>query len=385
MTLPFSSSSKPMETPTPCVGVLNIDWLSFSVRLHESAAERDKHEFIFNPLSGIKVVEFQGTQVYRRRFIFYDAAGRKLLTFLCCPHSRVINHLSALVEVANSWLYVGFEWVFNVLQDFHPCSFLCMSRIDICCDFELHDNQRQLIQDFAANRAYVQGKREGAAFFTYSGERVGIERVPKQLSWGSKNSNIRWKIYNKTLEIFEPTKNGGLVCSKPYIVTQWEDAGFDTMNVWRVEVSIMPAYKFEWHGKRITYNDVLNTFLPMDLFVGLYSTRFVQRMNDHHADRSNDRRVHILGDFGQTDRFRQYVNPDPNALPVIEYAACLNAAMTQLSKPEVQANAKMKDVWIKTAEETIINGNLQGYFQKAYGYDFKHIRERINEPAVLKP
>lgn len=383
MKLPFSSSFKPMETPTPRVGVLNVDWLSFSVRLLETSAERDAHHFIFRPLSDVQVFEFPGTNVYRRRFMLFDHDGRKLLTLLCEPISRVINRLSALVEVANEWLYLGFHWVFNLLNDFHPCEFLCMSRLDICCDFELSDPQRKLILDLSTNQAYVQGKREGAAFFTFSAERVGVERVPKQLSWGSKNSNIKWKVYNKTLEIFEPNKNGGLLCLKPYIVSQWEDAKFDVMNVWRVEVSICPAYKFEWHGQRITFHDVLNTYLPMDLFIGLYSTRFVIRANQGHADRSNDRRLHLLGDFGQTDRLRQYVNPDPRDLPVIEYAACLNAAMLQLNKPEVQANERMLNTWLDAVNNTITHGRLQGYFQKAYGYDYKHIKEKIKETAVL--
>lgn len=376
MKLPFSPSCKPTEHPTPRVGVLNIDWLAFSVRLLETSTERDAHAFIFRPVSDCKVFELPGTNIYKRRLMVFNNEGRKLLTLLCQPYSRAINYLSAFVEVANEWLYLGFSWVMDLLNDLHPCEFLCMSRLDICVDWELHPDQQQLIQDLCTNKAYIQGKRDGSAFYSYTIEDK-VERIPRCLSWGSKHSNIKWKVYNKSAEVFEMQPNGVKICHKPYIVAQWEDVAFNVENVWRIEVSINPMHKFEWHGQRVTFHDVLHTFLPMDLFIGLYQTRFVIRNNEGHKDRSNDKRRHLLGDFGATDRLKQWINPNPHDLPIIEFAASLNAAMTQLQKPEVQANKQIFEAWHHVAEETIINGRLQGYFQKAYGYEFKHMKEKI--------
>ena len=363
--------------PPDTLAIINVDWLSFSVKLIESFEEKDKHEFVFNSLpSSYKVVELTGTNIYARRLIVYNRSGAKMLTLLCKPYSRAIPYDSALVEVANEWLYNGFSWVMDMLTELHPCYFLCLSRLDICADFPVNPQRMALIRKLAANRAYVQGKRDGSAFFSYSMERSGCERVPRCLSWGSKNSNIKWKVYNKSNEIFEFDSKGGKICHKPYIVNQWETQGWDVSQVWRCEVSICPMYKFQFHDRRLSWNDVLNGFTIEDLFVSLYMSRFVVRLNQGHSDRSNDTRIHLLADFGQTDRLRQWVNPNPEQPEVVEYAACLNSAMRQIEKPEVQVNPAMLELWKNTALECVRLGHLEKYFLNLYGvpverYDFK--------------
>ena len=354
--------------PPTIIGIINVDWLSFSVKLHESATERDAHDWIFNSLpSSYKAIELTGTNIYKRRLIVYNRDGSKMLTLLCSPYSRAIPRNSALVEVANEWLYKGFGWVMDLLCDWHPCSFLCLSRLDVCCDFVGTPQRLALIRKLAANRAYVQGKRDGSAFFSYSMERSGCERIPRCLSWGSKNSNIKWKVYNKSNEIFEFSPTGGKVCHKPYIVAQWDSQGWDVSQIWRCEVSICPMYKFQFHEKRLKWSDVLNGFTMEDLFVSLYMSRFVVRLNQGHSDRSNDTRVHLLADFGHVARLRTWVNPNPECREVVEYAACLNAAMVQLSKPEVQVNPQMLHLWKSTAIECVRLGHLESYFYNQYG------------------
>lgn len=354
--------------PPATMAIVNVDWLSFSVKLIESFEEKDKHEFVFNSLPrSYKVVELTGTNIYARRLIVYNYKGAKMLTLLCKPYSRAIPYDSALVEVANEWLYNGFTWVMDMLTELHPCYFLCLSRLDICADFPINYQRMALIRKLAANRAYVQGKRDGSAFFSYSMERSGCERVPRCLSWGSKNSNIKWKVYNKSNEIFEFDSKGGKICHKPYIVNQWETQGWDVSQVWRCEVSICPMYKFQFHDKRLGWNDVINGFTIEDLFVSLYMSRFVVRLNQGHSDRSNDTRVHLLANFGQVDRVRQWVNPNPEQPEVVEYAACLNSAMRQIEKPEVQVNPAMLDLWKNTALECVRLGHLERYFLNLYG------------------
>lgn len=380
MNLLFASSCKPSGgaggEPPATMAIVNVDWLSFSVKLIESFEEKDKHEFVFNSLpSSYKVVELTGTNIYARRLIVYNRNGAKMLTLLCKPYSRAIPYDSALVEVANEWLYNGFSWVMDMLTELHPCYFLCLSRLDICADFPVNPQRMALIRKLAANRAYVQGKRDGSAFFSYSMERSGCERVPRCLSWGSKNSNIKWKVYNKSNEIFEFDSKGGKICHKPYIVNQWETQRWDVSQVWRCEVSICPMYKFQFHDRRLGWNDVLNGFTIEDLFVSLYMSRFVVRLNQGHSDRSNDTRVHLLADFGQVDRVRQWVNPNPEQPEVVEYAACLNSAMRQIEKPEVQVNPDMLELWKNTALECVRLGHLEKYFLNLYGvpverYDF---------------
>ncbi len=358
---PNGSSSK-------VLGIINADWLSFSVSLFETSTERDKHEWIFNqPPSGYKMIEFTGTNIYRRRLIVYKNDGRKIITILCSPHSRQIPRESALVEVANEWLYTGFWWVFEMLQEIHPCSFRCLTRLDVCCDFECIPQRFEIIKKLARNDAYIQGKKDGVQFNRFSYEDSRVDQVPKQLSWGSKHSNIKWKVYNKYLEIFEFDGQGHQICHKPYIAQQWESAGFDVPNVWRCEVSINPMHKFQFHDRRLTFKDAWNGFVLEDLFISLYMNRFVIRLNDGHKDKSNDKRIHLLADYGHVDRVTQWLNPTPNYREVVEYAATLNAAMKQLSKPEVIINDTMRQLWHNTVVQTVKIGRLEKYFLNTYG------------------
>lgn len=370
---------------------INLDWLAFSVLLLPSPAEKDAHAFTFNPLPPrYRVVELTGTNIYARRLIVYRDDGRKMLTLLCNPHSRLIPYNSALVEVANEWLYYPRGWVLDMLQDLHPFTIQCLSRLDVAFDFELKPHQWDIIHALAVNELYVAGKREGSQFHLYTaptGQR--FERVPKCLSWGSKHSNIKWKCYNKSLELFEPDKSGNVQCSKPYIVEQWRRRGLDERRVWRLEVSLSPAAKFKFHDRRLKVADTDNAFFVSDLFISLYMNRFVIRHNDGHRDRSNDRREYLLGDYGQTDRVVVWEPEERTDRPVVEYAAALNAAMLQLQKPEVLVNQAMAEVWAAAAMETVRLGKLAGYFHDTYGYDATEIWQRaqnaLQSPPPSKP
>lgn len=370
--LSASSSKNPL-------GIINVDWLAFSVRLCETSTERDNHAFSFHSPTGYRLVEFAGTNIYKRRIILYHESGRKVLTMLCEPHSRVIDRLAMLVEVANEYLYTGFAQMLDLINEVHPCTFLCLSRFDICCDFVATPDRLQLIKQLSENQAYVQGKRDGVSFHAYTAEITGIERVNRQQSWGSKNSNIKWKVYNKSLEIFEVGKNGERTCNKPYIADEWRRAGWDVLNVWRIEVSLSPAAKFQFYGKRLSWKIAINGFDVTDLFVSLYMTRFVVRLNQGHRDKSNDKRVHLLADLGQVQRVTQYVNPNPSELPIVEYAASLNAAMLQLSKYEVLINETMRELWIDTAVKCVKIGHLERYFFDKYKYPITDVKRKVLE------
>lgn len=380
LNLLFSPSSK-----TQPIGMINLDWLGFSVTLLENAKERDAHAWIFHEPDGYRLVELQGTNIYKRRLILYSSDGSKMLTILCEPHSRIINRNAALIEVANEWLYYGFSWVMMCLYDIHPCTFLCLSRLDLACDFPISENQRKLICDLSTNSAYVAGKRDGSAFYSYTSEDSGIERTPRCLSWGSKCSNIKWKVYNKSAEIYEPTKDGKLECHKPYIANEWRRVDWDTQKIWRCEVSITPAGKFQHYGRRLGWNAVINGFEMTDLFVSLYMTRFVIRINQGHRDKSNDKRVHLLEDMGQVERVTQWINPHPDELCVSEYTDCLNVAMFQLTKPEVLTNVNMRQLWIDTATKCVELGRLQMYFFDKYKYNYLNISERNSVEVLFSP
>lgn len=377
--------------------IINLDWVAFSVLLIPSPQEKDDHQFKLNDISryGFKVVEYVGTNIYARRAIVYADDGQKLLTLLFQPHSRIINYQSCLVEVANPLLYArclqfdgrwygGLLWVPEILQALHAYTFQCLSRIDLAADFPLIPKRAVMVRQLSTDAAYIQRYTEGVSFYNYEAVKgARIARIPRQLSWGSKNSNIKWKLYNKSLEVFEYEKVGDKVvchCNKQYIVDKWIESGWDVHNVWRLEVSICPMEKYQFHGRTLKFHDLANWFTISDLFTCLYQTKFVCRMNEGHADRSNDTRVYLLGNLGITDKLQ--IRESVTSVPVVEYVNGLRAAMSQLDKPEVIVNRDMRRLWIMTATNVVKRAHLESYFLNTYGYPVEQIESHVGNLCV---
>lgn len=372
--------------------LINLDWVAFSVLLIPNPQEKDAHAFTLNDISahGFKVLEYSGTNIYSRRAIVYDCQGEKLLTLLFSPHSRILDFRSCLVEIANPLLYLkrfplcGIQygellWVPELLQLLHPYQMQCLSRIDIACDFELLPERARIIRQLAYDEVYVQRYRDGVSFHEFAAFKGSkVERVIKQLSWGSKHSNLKWKVYNKSLEVFDfvKTPNGYVRhCSKPYIVDRWRARGWNIENVWRLEVSICPMEKYRFHGQRLYFKSLSNWFVVSDLFISLYMSKFVTRLNQGHTDRSNDTRVYLIGNLGEVDKIT--LREASGDKVVVEYVNALRAAMQQLEKPEVTVNAPMLQLWTETAKRCVEIGNLGAYFLNTYGYPVTELANHL--------
>lgn len=376
--------------------VLNLDWLAFSVRLIPSPREKDNHGFVLNvddaERQGFRVLVLGGTNIYACRAVIYYR-GAKCMTVLWQPFSRVIPFDSMLCEVANEFLYGryvslngvefhGLLWALELVGVLHPCQFLCLSRVDLACDFQLSPARAGFVRKLAANEIYVQRASEGSMFHVFDVRDNTVSRWPKQISWGSKRSNIKWKLYNKSLEVFEYVNEGGRQvrhCNKPYIVERWCEAGFDDSNVWRLEVSITPLAKYVHRGRGVQFRDMSNWFFLEDLFGCLYETKFVCRLNQGHKDRSNDKQVWLLGKFSDAVKVKPKETLDSRGSSA--YISGLRAAMKQRSLPEVQGNTALLELWTGAAIDCVLIGNLQDYFLHTYGVTIDHINE-ITEVCV---
>lgn len=359
--------------------LVNIDWLSFSVALALDDEERRAHAVLRCP-DGCSLVELGGTNIYRRRVLVLDDAGNKVLTLLLEPFSRVIPQDSMFVEVANRWLYSSLDWVLDFVFTIHEGSFLSLSRLDVCCDFTPSLAQIQVIDRLQSGEVYVAGKREGAMFYDYHLPADGgrQERVARCISWGSKCSNIRWKLYNKSLEMYEYV-DGKKWCNKPWIEQCWKMAGFDVDNVWRLEVSIVSAASYSMHGDKLAWW-ITREGDFVRLFWDMVETRFVIRANQGHRCRKWDEVVPFLvrpADMGSAYRLRQRIGDGVSMHT--DHAATLRAAMQQLEKLEVLCFPTMRDIWLTTAEEVIRAGRLDGYFLNTYGKTFDRYREELLE------
>ena len=270
--------------------VISIDWLSFSYNL--SLTDEEYFDFIKMKIpAGYSAEYFDGTKVFNRRLILRDASGRKVLTLLYDPKSSLIPKRICLCEVANVCLYDG-SWraVCLLVQKMHAGNFNSLSRLDIACDFdEIGDDVANM---FDGNHIYVQRKKEGCMFYDHS-ERDGyVIRKPRQISFGSKTSKIKWKLYNKSKEI--------KVSHKEYIEHMWHEEGMDlSKDIWRLEVSLTRVSSLQCLNKEnadlLDFREFWERESYIWLFPALYTNNFVVRRNLGRAD--NKYKPNPLFDF----------------------------------------------------------------------------------------
>lgn len=351
--------------------VRNLDWLAFSIKLIPTPEERTSGTFSMKCPQGYKLFSLNGTNIYKNRAILYNKGGQKVLTLLWHPHSKMLPFDTCLVEVANEFLYSSLVWLYETLGKCHQYVFSNLSRVDICCDFSPDQRQAKIIDDLANNKCYVAGKREGSMFHTFSQDSPKVGRIAHCISWGSKRSNIKWKLYNKTKEIFIFDDGGNRYCTKPYIVEAWERVGIDKENAWRLEVSINPASKFEMFGEVLHLRHLINkAFFVDELFDAMYTNRFVIRKNEGKKDKSNNTRVHLL----DIDKMPRVTQREPtHTLEVAEYVSGLLSAMKERAKAEVQANDQVLTLWTNTAVSICRLGHLEEYFLKTFGKPIEDI------------
>lgn len=285
-----------------------LDWLSVSYIIDRG----DNEELIsLSNVDGYIIESCTGTNVFATRFIVYDEQGRKKITWLADPKSTMINKNICLIEFANHTLYTG-EWLtlFDILSKFHNGYFHGLSRVDICADFQFFINDdynlevaENLVQRIEESDYYIKGKQKGSAFYSYELLNDIVIKKPNQLSFGAKNSEIRWKIYNKTKEIQEESK-------KFYISDIHKKAGFDeNINVWRLECSINHANSLNIID--ITGTNILTLAYLKDvrnianLFLTLLDNKFVVKRNDGCKNKNRNFTVNIFGNNFHSARFEK--------------------------------------------------------------------------------
>lgn len=142
-------------------------------------------------------------------------------------HLRLVNRACYVPDPVGSlrrfMLRFGYEYV-------------SLSRIDICMDFnnfDEGDNPQKFVNDFLALKYRKINQCKIAAHGVDKWDGINFN----SLKWGTNNSPISTKIYNKSLELSESK-------DKPYIRQAWRDAGLDeTRPIWRVEFSVKSKIK----------------------------------------------------------------------------------------------------------------------------------------------
>lgn len=120
----------------------------------------------------------------------------------------------------------------------HGYTYSSISRIDICMDFNYFDN---LANPLNIIRKYMRGdiSKINQCKVAAHGADAWDGRSWNSLKWGSPNSSVSTKLYNKTLEMKEQKR-------KYYIEDVWKAAGLlndEAHPVWRVEFSLKSDIK----------------------------------------------------------------------------------------------------------------------------------------------
>lgn len=268
------------------VWCINCDWLSFSGQM----VLADKESLIAPEIScpdGYRLELLGGTNVYRYRAILYNHKGKKVLTALWSPKSKNFNQRLITFEIANFWLYSNNLWkVVELTYKIHNYTFLCPTRYDIAVDFELNARQRKILTWLYTNKAYVARKEEGSTWW----HKELDEPYPHQFNYGSKKSDFKWKLYNKSKELNVSSKKP----DKPYIWHEWDAAGMVITNVWRLEISVTKFSGIEVNGFKVELESLISSAFMMQFYGEMLKSRFVIRKKECHTRKSNDKELDLL-------------------------------------------------------------------------------------------
>lgn len=361
------------------IQITNCDWLSFSVKMLLDAEEAHTAPRLTTP-QGCSLVEFPGTNMYKKRAILYDNNGDKLLTLLWQPHSHIIDSSSLFVEVANPLLYSGkYRAVPELLQQIHPHTWQSLSRLDLCTDFQPTTAQYAVIDMLQDGSVYVQGKRTGTMWHSFAAASKFVKRTPHQLTWGSGLSQIKWKLYNKTNEIYQRTPDGRLWCSKPYIAEMWKLNGLrPDLDTWRAEVSIMGSSTLQWRGQRLGWDTLKDPDTLNALYYDLYTTRMKMRLNQGHDNKRYDKEIEFL-QTPDTAGSRVQKAPPSRDTTRVAYAPTIRTLVQQLERTEVRINPNINEPLLATLRHITLSAGLRGYFAAMVGQDIESYIQEYTE------
>lgn len=262
-----------IKNPTRCV---NLDWLE--VFCYEPPAVRLNADYFRNQGYEVRERDY-GTRVYAEMFTilvqgspYVEIRRNPLSQGAYGIHSAEECHLR-LVNAA--CYYDDAAASLMAFMRSYRYSFVRISRVDICMDFELFDSGDK---PDAFVRRYFEHKyaKINQCNITSHGKDTWTGQTINSLSWGSPTSDIGTKLYDKTIELYDPKSR---TYGKPHIRYAWlkcgliDDFHFVTKtaadgsvyspSIWRVEFTIRSSvkkwFKIEVNGKERDFQSIHNT------------------------------------------------------------------------------------------------------------------------------
>lgn len=351
---------------------LSVDWLALSLRLEDMPIGcPDGHRWAY----------YTPTPVWASRWCLYNDFGEKVLTLLFQPRQSILHPRTALLEVANEWLYhgIGFTGVLSLLSEVVKYRITGISRLDLAADFTPDDNQASIIRQLASGEMYVGNKRNRVPWYNTIHDDFLPARwqgeTPHSQTWGHKTTDVRWKLYYKTKELRDAC--GGKAFDKPYIVDMWREVGLDIADVWRLEVSVHNCNNFNFMGDRLSYERFLSS--GSDLYQALYTSRFQVYRNQGHKDRSNDEKVSFLDVGALRGAFK--VKRDDRLTEHHGRLTLLRHMYQDIQTEEVLLCDVAREATLNAMENIIENDRFEKYFEVMAGRSFDDWREWLRVQA----
>lgn len=384
----------------------NLDWLE--VHAYEPIGE--PHDPAFYSKAGWVVHErAYGTRVYRQMFTLEGRDGYPFLEIRRDPASQGLNGIhqpnESHIRLVNRSCYL--DNAADLLSQFlrsYGYQKVRISRVDVCLDFVRFDHNtdpRVFIERYF-NRRYAkvnQTNIHAHGSDTWDGQKWN------SLSWGSPASDIGTKMYNKTLELYDPKSDS---FGKPYIRQAWFQCGMiddlhrvtlkgERVHVWRIEFSIRSSVKnwfvIEVDGKYKKYQSVPNTlevYNSREKIITIFASltrhyfRFKKVVEGQRKDRCPDK---ILFDW-QDEQCVYKVGRDEKLLgDGTQYQAPYERLITRLRELQQRSNAHT----IYAACETIISFLERECLRKDLHNPYSHnellalqqaIAQKIDNPSA---
>ena len=338
---------------------INIDWLE--VYCLEPIAEPRTMDYYREAGFGVDDRGY-GTRIYEEMFTLVGADNYHFIEVRRKPKTNSVLPINAChIRFVNRRCYANNAG--EVMQQFidkYGLQFVSISRIDICLDFERFDSgddPQKFVKRYVGHKYAKVNQSQASAHFDDLWER----REFNSFSWGSKNSDINTKLYNKTLELYDE-KLGAF--KKPYILQAWFECGLidDPVHclkrrsdgstyrpqIWRLEFSIKSnvkgwfAYRIDGDSKQIrSVRHTLQTYSQRELLLPIFDLlqqHYFHFKKHTHGKTKYECKDKILFDFNSEEQFYRVDHPaspkKPDAL-IIRLMRYLQEYKIKQVQPEV--------------------------------------------------
>lgn len=215
------------------VRCINLDWLELYCL---EPADEPRDASFFTRRGYIVQPRQYGTPQYREMFTIFENED-EFIEVRRDPYSTtdvggVFPRGACHLRLTNRTCYerdpIGHLRMFLITNGY---TIKALSRVDIALDFVQFDNTDWQPRTFVA--AYMRGEvsKVNQSHVAAHGFDYWANRIWNSLKWGSVNSPVTTKMYNKTMELREQE-------DKDYIRQRWIESGFSpTDEVWRIEFS----------------------------------------------------------------------------------------------------------------------------------------------------